>query len=213
MSTPLTDAARAYQAGTATPDQVNLLLDGYRYIIDKYIAILLGSLTSTAGKSFLSDEAVRVFAYSFRRGGDVRKTLLWVIEQCRRFSKDELLSEVIRTLLECLRDKGGAREFPSRLAKNVSELLGHDVLTENFLYCNTGQTDTEYAILDGELPPPCQAEQIFDDRGIVLTLRERELLRYMSESFNISHAARRMRISRQRAAYLFSRLKKKAQLT
>lgn len=210
-------AATAYREGTATSADVLLLLNSYRSAINKYVAILVGREVSPSGRPFSTDDAVRVFAYSFRRGGDVMKTLRWVVEQCRRYTKEELEAEVIRVFLECMREKGYARELPSRLAKNIAELIGMNLL-ETTLQASVDSSGESVVFYEGDdaleacEAPPCLAESLYDERGIVLTFRERELLRYMSESYNLSLAARRMGVTRQRAKALFDRLCKKARI-
>lgn len=205
------EVAKAYHDGTATQAQLEELLNSYRYLFEKYLVILTGSEVSSTGHPFLSDEAVRIFVLHFRRGGNLQKVLRWVVTQCRRFSRDELYAEVVRTFLECVRSTGAATKFSTMLATNISQLIG-DTLTTS-LQTNDRSPRTPRTYDPDEPLPPCRAEEIFDDREIVLTLRERELLRLLSHDFNLSKAARLMGVSRQRVNDLYNRLKRKAQTT
>ena len=206
-STPLTEALARYTSGTARATDVDLILTAYEPYITKYLSIVQGTYLATRPQALLTDDAVRVFAYSFKRGGDVLKTLHWVVDQCRRYTGHELRAEVIRSFLESLAEHGWARCFPSILAKNIAQLIGNQF--EELI------ADVEYFPADEDecvvsrIP---KAEQIFNDRGIVLTARERDLIRLLSYRMDLAWAARQLDISRTRAYTIFNRLKKKAQL-
>ena len=193
--------------GEFDQEDVDLLMRAYEPLISKYVTILTGHFTSTAGKNFLADDNVRLFAYAFQRGGNVEKTLYWVVTQCRRYTTRELRAEVVRSFLECIIYRGWMREFPNRLAQNIRQLLGNplDVLVPEV---HISVSDPALSNIDRLT----LAEEIFTERGIVLTFAERRVIRALSEDFHLTRAAKRLGMSKQNVSQTLRRLRRKAQV-
>lgn len=194
-------------SGDFDSHDVELLITAYTPLIDKYVAILSGKLVSSEGKSFLRDENVKMFAYSFNRGGDVLKTLQWVIKQCKNFTYSEIRAEVTRSFLECIIYKGWMKEFPYKLARNVAELIGNPM---EVLVAEIKTSTVDPANLNFELLT--RAEIMFSERGIVLTSVEKRIIQELSKNYNVERIAAKFGVSKQAIYATLRRLKKKASL-
>lgn len=219
LPAPEHDPVRAYIDGTHTQADVEAMLAAFAPLISKYITVLLGKFHTESGKNYLSDTNVRIFALSFRRGGNVLKTLQWVVAQCRRFSQDEIHLTVVEVFLDCMRRPERLHVFASELAKSLSVLIGNpmEILAADV---------SEYAKF-GKAPDPQRAaetftlvEEMFAERGIVLTGNERALLRALrdqldepeTKELNLRAAARSLGLNRMYAHRLFHHLCEKARL-
>jgi DNA-binding CsgD family transcriptional regulator len=198
--------------------EANLILDAYKPLFLKYLTILKGNFQSPSGKIYISGGDVQRFVGEFHRAKSPLHTLRWVADRCERFDSEELLQEIRRTFLECLKYRNWFFIFPMHLARSIAQLIS-DPLEEVFTDISewtpgssvTTDIHESVRLLSSAGIP--LAEQIFYDRGVIITDREKTLLRILSVGYDIKEAASRMRISKSRAYGILNNLKKKAKIS
>ena len=229
MST--SDVATAIQhfyTGTATQPELELLLRSYEPLFRYYIALLRGNLPQR-GTSLLSNDGVRIFAYSFRQGGDMERTLQWVVSQCRRFSGSELRATVVEAFFHAIAAQGRVASYSRYLAENLRELLGNplEVLiddlhriddetpeqTDSAVECIPAATDVADDAYQHVMSSLTEVERLFHERGIVLTMRERDVIRLLAFRYDVDWVATQLDLSRRRVYAILEQLKEKARLT
>ena len=222
---PTSDVATAiahYTTGDFTQDEIELILRSFEPLFLRYTSILRGHFIRD-GVSVLIDDDVRVFALSLRHGGNTELTLRWLVKECRQFSDSELRVTVVEAFFKALHLHGWMKNYSKYLALNLKELIGNPVivLIEDLQQANGGDNESLLA----QIPDPqsiddvvyqrimsnlTEAECLFHDRGIVLTVRERNVIRLLSINYNIQWVAQQIGISRQRVYTILNQLKDKA---
>ena len=210
----LNAVTQRYRTHTELPGDVDFILLSYTPLVKKYTDLLTGRFRCYGDRPLLSDKNILYFAQALTRYGDKSRTLWWAIKKCTAIGRDVIEVEVQATLLQCFRDRGWVKHFPTVLAKNVAELLGS---AKDILYCELSQYRDLKVSLDSDFfrkvaPQISRAEELFDERRITITARERDVLRALGEDYNFAAAGRALGISRQRVRRIMKRLQEKAEL-
>ena len=122
--------------------------------------------------------------------------------------------------------------FPKKLAKNISEMIGNPLLVllddieQHCIYSdganNTGikqesgidavasNEDVVQEALDLAMQPCNMVEALFQERGVILTQRERSVVRLLADNYDVRWAAKQLDISVKRVYDVISQLKNKA---
>ena len=215
----LQEAIERISNGGRDERDVDLVLSSYKPLFYKYLGIINGHYSGPSGNSYLSDHDVQRFAGEFKNSKSLILTLRWVSTRCARFSQEELYQEIIRVFLSVLRYKNWFFIFPMHLARSVAQLIS-DPIEEIFI--DPTENDEFSDGLSPRLHPSIiqyanmgipLAEQIFDERGVILTDRERQLLRLLSENYCVHDAALTMGVNYSRAYAILKSLRRKAKIS